>query len=130
VKRLLPALLSASLAVAGCVSDDQDTDEGRAAADVVQKFAMADGPDACDYLSGDALQDNYGGRSYSTGHDNCEEAAGKFEGERVTIKRAKITSDTTARVDAESSSGRLYVISLSKPQDDWVIERITQQRRE
>ncbi len=130
MKRLLPALLCASLAVAGCVSDDQDTDEGRAAADVVEKFATADGPEACDYLSGDALQDNYGGRSYSAGHANCEEAAGRFEGESVKITRAKVTSDTTARVDAESPSGKLYVISLSKPQDDWVIERITQQRRE
>lgn len=129
MKLLLPALLCAALALAAC-GDDADTDEGRRAAEVVEKFALADGPKACDYLGGDALNDNYGGTSYSAGRKGCLEAAARFEGEPVTIKRAKITSDTTARVDAESKDGRLYVISLSKPQDDWVIQRITQQRRE
>lgn len=114
--------------MAGC-GDDTDTDEGRRAAEVVQKFALADGPEACDYLGGDALNDNYGGTSYSAGRKNCLEAADKFEGEAVTITKAKITSDTTARVDAETRDGKRYVVSLSKPGDDWVIQRITRQRR-
>ena len=98
--------------------------------EVVEKFALADGPDACDYLGGQALEDNYGGNDYASGKAKCEEAADAFEGEEVKVKRVQITSDTTARVDAEAKDGRPYVVSLSKPEDDWVIERITQQRKE
>ncbi len=117
------------MAFAGC-GDEGDPNDPQRAREVVEKFALASGPEACDYLGGGALEDNYGGRSYSTGKERCEKAARDFEGEAVTIKQVKITSDTTARVDAESEDGKLYVVSLSKPEDDWVIERIIQQRRE
>jgi hypothetical protein len=129
VKRPLLAALCATLLLGAC-GNDNDTNEGKRAADVVTKFALASGKDACKYLGGQALEDNYGGRSYTTGRQRCEKAAGRFEGEAVTIKNVKLTSDTTARVDAESKDGRLYVVSLSKPEDDWVIERITQQRKQ
>ena len=129
MKRLLPVALCAAALLAAC-GDDNDTNEGKRAADVVSKFALASGADACKYLGGQALEDNYGGRSYSTGRERCEKAATRFEGEAVTIKTVKLTSDTTARVDAESKDGRLYVVSLSKPEDDWVIERIIQQRKQ
>ena len=122
-------MLGAALALAGC-GDEGDPDDPKLARETVEKFALASGPDACKYLGGQALEDNYGGRSYSTGRERCEEAAGRFEGEAITVKNVKITSDTTARVDAESKDGKLYVVSLSKPEDDWVIERIIQQRRE
>ena len=126
----LPTLAAcAALALAGC-GDEADQDERQRAREVVEKFALASGPEACDYLGGGALEDNYGGRDYATGKDRCEKASSRFEGEAVTIKAVKITSDTTARVDAESKAGKLYVVSLSKPEDDWVIERIIQQRRE
>ena len=117
------------LLLPGC-GDEADQNERQAAQDVVEKFALADGPEACDYLGGQALEDNYGGRDYATGKDRCERAARDFEGERIEIKAVKITSETTARVDAESPDGKIYVVSLSKPEDDWVIERITQQRKE
>ena len=120
------ALMALTLAACG---DEGDQNEQGDVRQVVEKFALADGPDACEYLGGQALEDNYGGRDYSTGRARCEKAAGGFEGERIRINRVRITSDTTARVDAEQD-GRLYVVSLSKPQDDWVIERIIQQRRE
>jgi hypothetical protein len=129
VKGPLLAALCAALLLGGC-GNDNDTNEGKRAADVVTKFALASGKDACKYLGGQALEDNYGGRSYTTGRQRCEKAAGRFEGEAVTIKNVKLTSDTTARVDAEGKNGRLYVVSLSKPEDDWVIERITQQRKQ
>jgi hypothetical protein len=128
VKGPLLAALCATLLLGGC-GNDNDTNEGKRAADVVTKFALASGKDACKYLGGQALEDNYGGRSYTTGFQRCEKAAGRFEGEAITVKNVKLTSDTTARVDAESKDGRLYVVSLSKPEDDWVIERITQQRK-
>jgi hypothetical protein len=129
VKGPLLASLCATLLLGAC-GNDNDTNEGKRAADVVSKFALASGKDACKYLGGQALEDNYGGRSYTTGRAKCEKAAARFEGEAVTIKTVKLTSDTTARVDAESKNGRLYVVSLSKPEDDWVIERITQQRKQ
>ena len=128
MKGPLLAALCATLLLGAC-GNDNDTNEGKRAADVVSKFALASGKDACKYLGGQALEDNYGGRSYTTGRAKCEKAAARFEGEAVTIKTVKLTSDTTARVDAESKDGRLYVVSLSKPEDDWVIERITQQRK-
>ena len=127
--RIATAVSCAALAVAGC-GDEGEPNDPQKAREVVEKFALASGPEACDYLGGGALEDNYGGRDYATGKERCEKAAKKFEGEAVTIKQVKITSDTTARVDAESKDGRLYVVSLSKPEDDWVIERIIQQRRE
>jgi len=123
------ALLCAGFALTAC-GDDGDPNDRARAREVVEKFALASGPDACKYLGGGALEDNYGGRSYSTGRERCEKAAKDFEGEAVTIKAVKLTSDTTARVDAESKAGKLYVVSLSKPEDDWVIERIIQQRKE
>ena len=129
MKGPLLAALGAALLLGAC-GDDNDTNEGKRAADVVSKFALASGKDACKYLGGQALEDNYGGRSYTTGRARCEKAAGRFEGEAVTIKHVKLTSDTTARVDAVGKNGRLYVVSLSKPEDDWVIERFTQQRDE
>jgi hypothetical protein len=119
----------AALALAGC-AEEGDQNERSAVQDVVEKFALADGPEACDYLGGQALEDNYGGRDFNTGKDRCEKAAKDFEGEPIKVNRVRVTSETTARVDAESKDGRTYVISLSKPQDDWVIERIIQQRRE
>ena len=122
-------LLCAALALAGCGEEGDENDPQRAR-ETVEKFALASGPEACKYLGGQALEDNYGGRDYATGKERCEEAAKRFEGEPITIKAVKITSDTTARVDAEGKNGRLYVVSLSKPEDDWVIERIIQQRRE
>jgi hypothetical protein len=126
---LATAFACLGLALAGC-GDDGDQNQRGAVREVVEKFALADGPKACDYLGGQALEDNYGGRDYASGKDKCRKAAGDFEGEAVTVKRVQITSDTTARVDAESKDGRPYVVSLSKPEDDWVIERIIQQRKE
>ena len=123
------ALSCAAMALAACGGDGDQNERG-AVQDVVEKFALADGPKACDYLGGQALQDNYGGRDYTTGRDKCKRAAKDFEGEAITVKRVQITSDTTARVDAESKDGRPYVVSLSKPEDDWVIERIIQQRKQ
>ena len=129
MRRSLTIAVCAALLLGAC-GDDTDTNEGKRAADVVSEFALASGEEACKYLGGQALEDNYGGRSYTTGRARCEKAAGRFEGEAVTINKVKLTSETTARVDAESKDGRLYVVSLSKPEDDWVIERIVQQRRE
>jgi hypothetical protein len=127
--RLAIAAFCLLAGVSGCggEGDENDRQEAR---EVVEKFALADGPEACEYLGGGALEDNYGGRDYSTGKERCEKASKDFEGERVEIRQVKITSETTARVDAESPDGRLYVVSLSKPEDEWVIERIIQQRRE
>jgi Tfp pilus assembly major pilin PilA len=127
--RLAIAISCGALLLAGC-GGDGDQNERQAAQDVVEKFALADGPEACEYLGGQALEDNYGGNDYATGKDRCEKAAKDFEGEPITVNRVQVTSDTTARVDAESEDGRIYVVSLSKPEDDWVIERIIQQRRE
>jgi hypothetical protein len=126
--RLLIAGAVLALALGGC-GGDGDQNEQDDVRRVVERFALADGPDACDYLGGQALEDNYGGRDYATGKERCERASKDFQGERIKINRVRVTSDTTARVDAEQG-GRLYVVSLSKPQDDWVIERIIQQRRE
>ena len=123
------ALACAALALAAC-GDDGDQNQRDDVQRVVENFALADGPKACDYLGGQALEDNYGGQDYASGKEKCRKAAGKFEGEAIVVKRVQVTSDTTARVDAESKDGRVYVVSLSKPEDDWVIERIIQQRRE
>ena len=64
--RLASAISCGALLLAGC-GDDGDQNEREAARDVVEKFALADGPEACDYLGGQALEDNYGGNDYATG---------------------------------------------------------------
>jgi hypothetical protein len=126
---LATTLACAALALAAC-GDDGDQNERADVQDVVENFALADGPKACDYLGGQALEDNYGGNDYASGKVKCQAAAKDFEGEEIKVNRVQVTSDTTARVDAESKDGKVYVVSLSKPEDDWVIERIVQQRKE
>ena len=124
------ALACAALAAAGC-GDDTDTSQGQEVSRVVREFAEADGPEACDLLATQALEDNYGGQGYNDAKDRCEKRAHTFRGARVKITLVKLTSDTTARVNAETLDGkRLYVVTLSKPEEDWVIERIIQQRKE
>jgi hypothetical protein len=127
--RLAIAGLCAAVALAGCDSATKQNERARARA-VVEKFALASGTKACDYLGGGALEDNYGGRDYATGKARCRAASKKFTGEAITVKDVKLTSDTTARVDAITKAGVLYVVSLSKPQGDWVIERIIPQRQQ
>ena len=128
MKALLPAAVcAAAIALGGC-GDDVDTSQGKQVADVVRKFALADDAKACDYLAGQALEDNYGGQGYADAKRHCQAKGDTFQGAPVKITLVKVTSDTTARVNAENQAGRLYVISLSKPDDDWLIERIVPQR--
>jgi hypothetical protein len=129
-----PALATAlaalcAVALSACGSD-ANTSQGKAVADTVRKFALADGPQACDLLGGQALHDNYGGQTFGEGLANCKAKAHTFKGEAVKITFVKITSDVTARVNAENKAGRLFVISLSKPEGDWLIERIIPQRKQ
>ena len=124
------AAAACGLALAAC-GDDADSSQGERVASVVRRFAAADGPEACDLLGTQALEDNYGGQGYNDAKDHCKAKAGRFEGAPVKITLVKVTSDTTARVNAETPDGkRLYVVSLSKPEDDWLIERIIQQRKQ
>ena len=129
--RALATALAALCAVAlSACGNDADTSQGKKVADTVRKFALADGPQACDLLGGQALQDNYGGTNYNEGKANCKAKSGAFKGEPVKITFVKVTSDTTARVNAENTAGRLFVVSLSKPEGDWLIERIIPQRKQ
>jgi hypothetical protein len=123
------AAVLASAVLSAC-GNDADTSQGKQVADVVRKFALADGPEACDLLGGQALQDNYGGQNYNEGKANCKAKSGTFKGEPVKVTFVKVTSDVTARVNAENKAGRLFVISLSKPEGDWLIERIIPQRKQ
>ncbi|HEX8066111.1 MAG TPA: hypothetical protein VF520_06255 [Thermoleophilaceae bacterium] len=126
----IAAAAACALALAACGGDDADSSQGEQVADTVREFAQADGPEACDLLGTQALQDNYGGDTYGQAKDNCKARSKSFEGEPVKITFVKVTSDTTARVNAENTKGRLFVVSLSKPEDDWVIERIVPQRKQ
>jgi hypothetical protein len=123
VRARLIATVLASLALAGC-SGDRDTDDGRKIEAVIERFALADGPAACDLLTAKAVTTVYRSRSA------CVAKAAAFSGEAVDVTFVKISSDTGAHATAKTPDGRRYwSVGLQKQRGRWLIDSVTRAQR-
>ena len=138
-RRLAAALsLAALLALPGCGDDDpqREVNEKRVR-EVVIEFAEASGPEACDLLTGEAVVELYGGTGESADNVSNKEvdgadgkgrqAASRFEGQDVRVETVEVIGDRAAKVKALNPRGdREYNVLVRKPEDDWLIDQITQ----
>lgn len=141
---LAAAAASLSLAACGAESipgvdnDDSDTAKGKRAKAVVERFARADGPEACDMLTPAALRNVYG-KDEPPGpapeiHEpppaislaECRRRSARFGAEDVEIEKVDIVGegDRAARVDATSDDERNFTVTLRQKGDRWLIDEI------
>ena len=129
--RALIAALAATTALAGCGDDPEkriDTDQIR---NVVTEFAAADGPEACDMLSPDAVVNVYGGftKPLRVSHAECVRRSKKFKGERLHLGKIEVVDDASVRIGAENSDRTVsYNVKVVRFGDEWLIDKINQSR--
>jgi hypothetical protein len=140
--------LAVSLSAAGCsvnvakIGDQSGTAKGKQAIAVVEKFAESNGAEACNLLTPNALRDVYGGQeaagtppapiegpppAYALKH--CQEAAPKFEGQKVGIDKVTLIGDRAVKVQAKISQGndagdRLFDVTLRRKGNAYLIDEI------
>lgn len=123
-----PALAALAIAAAGCGGDPAEKANIAKARAVVNQFAQGNDARACDLLTDKALSDVYGGFSEdpSVGKANCVKRAAGFKGEPITIAKASVIDNRTAKVNALSKDGKFtYSITTRKPGKRWLIDQIT-----
>ena len=78
--RALIAAVASTTALAGCGDDPEKRIDSDQIRQVVTEFAAADGPEACDMLSPDAVVNVYGGftKPLRVSHAECVRRAEKF----------------------------------------------------
>ena len=129
--RIVIAAATAALAVAGCGDDPErrvDTDQIR---QVVTDFAAADGPEACDMLSPDAVVNVYGGftEPLRVSRKECERRAKDFKGERLHLGEIEVVDDASVRIGAHNSDRTVsYTVKVLRFGDEWLIDKINQSR--
>lgn len=140
---LAAAAASLSLAACGAESipgvdnDDSDTSKGKRAKAAVERFARADGPEACDMLTPAALRNVYG-KDEPAGPApeitdpppavslaECRRRSTRFSGANVEVDKVDIVGDDerAARVDA-SAGERNFSVTLRQKGDAWLIDEI------
>jgi predicted small secreted protein len=140
------AVLAAALALTACdasslpgvSNDDSDTQAGKAAGKAVQRFALADGPEACDMFTPRGLRAVYG-KDEPPGPApeitqpppaislaECRRASARFGGQKVSIEKVDVTKEgNTAKVEATTDSGnRLFDVTVRRKGDAWLIDEI------
>jgi hypothetical protein len=145
---LLLAALACGLGLSACGAesltggDDSETKNGKEAVAVVEKFAGASGPEACNLLTPNALRNVYGGEDavgqpavpidaappqYAV--DNCLEAAPKFEGEKIEIDKVDVIAERAVKVQAAvpgtaDDEDRLFDVTLRRKGDVYLIDEV------
>jgi hypothetical protein len=140
------ALLAATVVLSACdasslpgiQNDDSNTKAGKQAEAVVQQFALADGPEACDMFTPRGIRAVYG-KDEPAGPApditqplpkislaECRRASAKFSGQKVSIERVNVVSDgNSAHVDATTDgSKRAFTVTLRRKGDAWLIDEI------
>ena len=123
--------------VPGIGEDDLDTKTGRQAANAVERFSEAAGPEACDMLTPAALRNVYGanepagappeleGPPPPVSLAECRKRAVKFSGAKVDVNKVEVIGDRAAKVEATSDGGdRTYSITVRRKGDQWLIDEI------
>jgi predicted small secreted protein len=141
------ALLVAAVVLSACNAsdlpgiggDDAGTKKGKAAEAVVQRFALADGPQACDMFTPRGIRAVYGKNEPAGPAPDinqpppaislaeCRRASAKFQGQAVKIERVKLLTDRgAAQVDARMTDGsnRLFTVTLRIKHGAWLIDEI------
>ena len=114
--RLLACLVLALSLATACGDDDDGgsgggSDEDKITA-AIETFANG-GPDACDVLTDEYVEELAGGR------EECPEQAGEVEELDVEVENVQVDGDT-ATADA-TAEGETAIIELEKDGDDWKI---------
>jgi hypothetical protein len=134
------AVLSAcdASSLPGIRNDDSDTKAGKAAEAAVQRFALADGPEACDMLTPSGLRAVYG-KDEPPGPApeltdpppaislaECRRASAKFSGQKVSLERVDVLTDgSAAKVEATTDgSKRTFAVTLRRKGRAWLIDEI------
>jgi hypothetical protein len=143
---LVTAAALAALLLGGCSadvvpgvgSDDLDSKTGQQVKAVVERFAEAEGPQACDMLTPAALRNVYG-RNEPPGPPpeiespppaislaECRRRSVRFSGAKVDVNKVDIVGDNrAARVEATTDGGdRNYSITLRRKGNAWLIDEI------
>ena len=123
--------------VPGVNSDDADTAEGKRAKAAVERFARADGPEACDMLTPAALRNVYGAKEPpgpppeidqpppKISLAECRRRAVKFGGEKIEVEKVDVVGDgRAARVDATSKDERTFTVTVRQKGDAWLVDEI------
>jgi hypothetical protein len=142
---VLAACIASAASLAACSadvlpgigSDDSNTREGKQAKQVVQRFAQADGPEACEMMSPAALRQVYGKNDSGPSPEiymprppislaECRKRSAEFEGQEVDIEKVDLTDSGAARVDATTDGGdRSFLVVLRRrPGGPWLIDEI------
>jgi hypothetical protein len=126
--------------IPGVNSDDSDTRHGKRAQAIVERFAEADGPEACDLLTPAALRRVYG-KDEPPGPApeitapppeislaECRRRSQQFGGEEIEIEKVDVLGDArAARVTAMTDDDRTFSVTLRRKADAWLIDEIREQ---
>jgi hypothetical protein len=135
------AVLSACNAssLPGISNDDSGTKAGKAAEAIVQRFALADGPQACEMFTPRGIRAVYGkdepaGPAPDINQPlpaislaECRRASAKFQGQKVSLEKVVLLKDRNAAlVDAKTTDGtnRLFTVTVRQKGDAWLIDEI------
>jgi ABC-type glycerol-3-phosphate transport system substrate-binding protein len=123
------ALAAVALGAAGCGSDPIEAANLPQVRSVVERFAAAGDASACDLLTDTALENVYGGfkPNPAAAKKACVKASTAFKGEPVSIQKAAVIDNMTAKVNALSKDGKFtYSITVRRPGKTWLIDQINQ----
>jgi hypothetical protein len=129
--RTLIAAVATATALAGCGDDPAKRIDADQIRKVVTEFAAADGPEACDMLSPDAVVNVYGGftKPLRVSYAECVRRSKQFKGERLHLGKMEVVDDSSVRLDAENSDRSVsYNVKVVRFGEDWLIDKINQSR--
>jgi hypothetical protein len=134
----LPLAACSASSLPGVGGDDSDTKLGKEAKAAVERFAEADGPEACDMLTPAALRNVYGAKEPpgpppeltqpppAISLAECRRRATRFGGQKVEIDKVDVLTDkNVAKVQASTDDGaRNFTVTVRRKGDAWLIDEI------
>ena len=129
--RALIAGVVATTALAGCGDDPEKRIDTQQIRQVVTDFAAADGPQACEFLTPDAVVNVYGGftRPFRVSHAECVRRSKRFKGERIELGQIEVVDDASVRIGAKNSDQTVsYNVKVVRFGNKWLIDKINQSR--
>jgi hypothetical protein len=118
------AAAAGALALAGCGGNEADQ---RAAERVAREFALADGPEACELMTENALEDVYGLDGSRSPYYNCVDRSERFEGQEIDIEETKEGEDDRITVTATTPDDRQFKVTLNETSGEWKVDRVIEE---